>query len=432
MSSPAPHSTAGGWLLERLVVAEGVGLRQVPFTVVYSFLWALVLLPAARPALGSPTSWFEMWLGLAVVLAVQVAGVLFPWDRFGAGWQSVLPLSQLGALVALQVGSGTVLSSLGALVLLPVVSLGLQATWSGVVLATVGTVVVVVVPGGDVVSAVVVSSVAFLVALGTAGAARRLRAARRPGRRVVGPASAGRYELPDDLTAGLPQGELIGLVGHELRSPMTSVLGYVQLLGADSLTAEQHRYVDVIERNGRRLLRSIDELLAGAQLSTQGHSLTWRDVDLAEVSRTCGGELGSAAQAAAVALVVRTPGPVPVRGDPQFLAQMVTSLLDGAIRRTPRGGAVTIGARVAVAGQAGAGGGAVQEAVVEVADTGVRIGGDDLSEQGHGSRLGLLVVQAIVDAHDGVVTVDSLPGQGSSVTVTLPTGWSGEARSTPH
>ncbi|MFC8799304.1 histidine kinase dimerization/phospho-acceptor domain-containing protein [Promicromonospora sp. NPDC057138] len=61
------------------------------------------------------------------------------------------------------------------------------------------------------------------------------------------------------------QDELIGQLGHDLRSPLTSVLGYAQLLGAEPLTEEQHRYVNAIERNGRRLLHLINELQAGNQ-----------------------------------------------------------------------------------------------------------------------------------------------------------------------
>ena len=87
---------------------------------------------------------------------------------------------------------------------------------------------------------------------------------RRPG---VGGAPAGHLFIATDITErrraeGL-QDEVFGQIGHDLRSPLTSVLGYAQLLDAESLTDEQHRYVNAIERNGRRLLRLINELQAG-------------------------------------------------------------------------------------------------------------------------------------------------------------------------
>jgi PAS domain S-box-containing protein len=87
---------------------------------------------------------------------------------------------------------------------------------------------------------------------------------RRPG---VGGAPAGRLFVATDLTerrrAERLHDELLEQVGHDLRSPLTSVLGYAQLLETESLTDEQHRYVNAIERNGRRLLHLIDELQAG-------------------------------------------------------------------------------------------------------------------------------------------------------------------------
>jgi PAS domain S-box-containing protein len=68
---------------------------------------------------------------------------------------------------------------------------------------------------------------------------------------------------PGHLFVATDMTGLLGRIGHDLRSPLTSVLGYAQLLDTDLLTDEQHRYVDAIERNGRRLLHLIDELQAG-------------------------------------------------------------------------------------------------------------------------------------------------------------------------
>lgn len=85
----------------------------------------------------------------------------------------------------------------------------------------------------------------------------------------VGGASAGHLFVATDLTerrrAERLQDELIDQLGHDLRSPLTSVLGYAQLLDAESLTDQQHGYVNAMERNGRRLLRLINELQAGTQ-----------------------------------------------------------------------------------------------------------------------------------------------------------------------
>ncbi|MFD7026018.1 sensor histidine kinase [Promicromonospora sukumoe] len=235
----------------------------------------------------------------------------------------------------------------------------------------------------------------------------------------------------------------LGLVGHELRSPLTAVIGYAQLLGAGSLTDEQHRYAEVIERNGRRMLRLVDELLVSAHLAAGTFGLRRVDLDLADVAGACVTDLGPTARAAGVSLTADLPGPVLVPGDPDALVVAINSLLGGAVRRTPRGGSVTV--RVGRAGpvpgtEAGV---TAPDAVVEVADTGPA-GGQDLpgraGQDVRGLTLGLPVVAAVVRAHGGAVVVDSGAPEdadsGTRVTVTLPTGsapaGSREASSTPR
>ncbi|MDR7380633.1 sensor histidine kinase [Promicromonospora iranensis] len=241
--------------------------------------------------------------------------------------------------------------------------------------------------------------------------------------------------------------DLADVVGHELRSPLTSVLGYAQLLGADTLTEEQRHYVAVIERNGRRLLRLIDEVLVSAQLSAGEFSVARRDVDLAGVVRTCGDELGPAARGAGVSLTVTAPGPAHVSGDRELLAQLVTSLLDGALKRTQRGGAVTVRVTTRAATPE-----TTPEVVIEVADTGAGLGPEELDrlgvrlyrsrgveggvEDGTGGALGigvgLPVARAITDAHGGTLRADSPSGAGTTVTVILAKCSATRDGSTPH
>lgn len=243
----------------------------------------------------------------------------------------------------------------------------------------------------------------------------------------------------------------LGLLGHELRSPLTAVIGYAQLLGASPLTDEQHRYAEVIERNGRRMLRLVDELLVSAQLAAGTFGLSRVDLDLAEVAGACVADLGPTARAAGVSLTAHAPGTdatdatagtdeqVRMTGDRDVLAVAINSLLGGAVRRTPRGGSVTV--RVGLAGAAGSGvtGATAPDAVVEVVDTGPA-GGQELqgrsAQDVRGLTLGLPVVAAVVRAHGGDVVVDSPSDSGTRVTVTLPAGSapgeSREASSTPR
>ncbi len=240
---------------------------------------------------------------------------------------------------------------------------------------------------------------------------------------------------PDDSSgAGTADADL-GLVGHELRSPLTAVIGYAQLLGISPLDDEQRRHVEVIERNGRRMLRLVDELLVSARLAAGTFDLDRADTDLAALAGTCVTDLTPTARAAGVTLTAHAPGPVQVPGDPDVLALAIDSLLGAAIKRTPRGGSVTVGVH-----------GAGPDAVVEVTDTGAALPPEALGRrtppESPRLTLGLPVVTAVVAAHGGTVTVDSVtvdsaPEAGTRVSLTLPTRWSpprassGEASSTP-
>jgi signal transduction histidine kinase len=238
-----------------------------------------------------------------------------------------------------------------------------------------------------------------------------------------------------DISAGDDAGDSagdaeLGVVGHELRSPLTAVIGYAQLLGISSLNDEQRRHVEVIERNGRRMLRLVDELLVSARLAAGTFDLDRADTDLAALAGTCVTDLTPTARAAGVTLTAHAPGPVQVPADPGVLALAIDSLLGAAIKRTPRGGSVAVG--VHAAGPA---------PVVEVTDTGAPLPPEALGRrtprEATGIMLGLPVVTAVMAAHGGTVTVDS-DTEGTRVSLTLPTGWSpprassGEASSTPR
>lgn len=254
--------------------------------------------------------------------------------------------------------------------------------------------------------------------------------------------------IPGVSTGGTPGEHLgdnpadadLGVVGHELRSPLTAVIGYAQLLRISSLNDEQRRHVEVIERNGRRMLRLVDELLVSARLAAGTFDLDRADTDLAALAGTCVTDLTPTARAAGVTLTAHAPGPVQVPGDPDVLALAIDSLLGAAIRRTPRGGSVTVGVHAAG-----------PDAVVEVTDTGAALPAEALGRhtprEVPGIALGLPVVTAVVAAHGGTVTVDGAPdgapesgapGVGTRVSLILPTRWSpprassGEASSTPR
>ncbi len=221
--------------------------------------------------------------------------------------------------------------------------------------------------------------------------------------------------------------DFVSTVSHELRTPITSIIGFSELLQdceAEELPDDHALAVDRISRNGRRLLRLIEDLLTATQVQT---------AELVAIKESCDlrAPVSGAVDAASdvvtgrdVRLHVDLPTcPVPFTGDPAHLERMVLNLLTNAIKFTPDGGTVSVAMTADPDGIR-----------VVVQDTGVGIPEDEqdrlftrffrsstasrLAIQGTG--LGLTIVQAIAELHGGEVDVASAAGEGTTVTVRLP------------
>ncbi|RHA42342.1 PAS domain S-box protein [Cellulomonas rhizosphaerae] len=219
--------------------------------------------------------------------------------------------------------------------------------------------------------------------------------------------------------------QFVSLVSHELRTPLSSVLSYVDLIldGPDPLTDEQREFLLVVERNARRQLRLVSDLLLTAQLDAGRFTIAHQDVDLADVARATLAEAAPGAEGAGVTLHLEAE-PVHVPGDAMRLEQVVANLVSNAVKFTPRGGRIDV--RVAAAPAGGA--------VVSVADTGIGIAPDELDRLATrffrastatqraipGIGLGLSIAKAIVEAHGGELTIASRVGEGTTFTFTLP------------
>jgi signal transduction histidine kinase/CHASE3 domain sensor protein len=223
--------------------------------------------------------------------------------------------------------------------------------------------------------------------------------------------------------------EFFALVSHELRTPLTSVIGYLELLRDaddpdDPAAAERATYLKVIERNARRLLRLVGDLLFVAQIEAGRLALDLSGrVDVAAVARQSLEAARPRAADAGVRLVDDVEDAGEVRGDADRLAQAVDNLVSNAVKFTPAGGTVTVRVR-----RDGDG------ALVEVADTGMGIASEDqerlferffradavMTAAIQGVGLGLTIVRAIVEGHGGSIGVDSTPGRGATFRVRLP------------
>lgn len=245
---------------------------------------------------------------------------------------------------------------------------------------------------------------------------------------------AGYLVVVTDITARYEeertQDEFIGLVSHELRTPLASILGYVDLmrLEGDSLDEEQRGYLDVVDRNARRLRSLVDDLLTSAQMAAGKYALAADEIDVVQVVRETVANGSPTADAAGVDVEVDGDARVPLRSDAGRLGQVVDNLLSNAVKYSERGGRVRV---TVTAGTSSHGG---RFARLQVADEGSGIPADELehiTERFYRSRetrrrrvrgvgLGLSLVDQIVQDHGGTMTFRSEPGHGTEVDVTLP------------
>ncbi|MEZ5100754.1 MAG: ATP-binding protein [Thermoleophilia bacterium] len=217
--------------------------------------------------------------------------------------------------------------------------------------------------------------------------------------------------------------EFLALVTHELRTPLTSILGYVQLLLEEQGLDEGHRaHLGVVERNSKRLLRLVGDLLFVARIESGKLELRLVDVDLATVAAAAIESQEPRARLAGVELGLEVAPAPTVRADPARLDQLVDNLLSNAIKFTPEGGRVTLRVFPSAGG-----------AAVEVQDTGIGIPEEEqarlferfyrattaIDRQIGGTGLGLTICRAIAEAHGGEIGFRSRPGIGTTFRVTL-------------
>jgi len=219
--------------------------------------------------------------------------------------------------------------------------------------------------------------------------------------------------------------EFLSSISHELRTPLTSILGYAALLREDTEgMPEVGNHIDVIERNARRQLRLVEDLLSIARIQAGEFEVHRCPVDLAEVVRLGVEGMRPAAKEAGLRLECDCEPPVRVCGDADRLDQVLANLLSNAIKFTPAGGRVTVQLRTTPG-----------EAVLTVTDTGPGIQpqerarlfdrlfrGDEVQRlQVSGAGLGLAIARSIVEAHDGTIEARADPEcGGATFELTLP------------
>ncbi|MGH3201611.1 MAG: ATP-binding protein [Streptosporangiaceae bacterium] len=223
--------------------------------------------------------------------------------------------------------------------------------------------------------------------------------------------------------------EFLSTVSHELRTPLTSIQGYIELLlegDTGPLADGQRHMLGVIDRNTARLRGLIEDILVLNRIESGGLIPNNSEVSVCELVDHAAEEMRPLAAKSAVRLCVDTDDDGPtVIGDRTQLQRALVNILSNAIKFTPSGGAVQLSCRVDPA---------TQEVVLACQDTGIGIPAADLehlftrffrasnaaSKAIPGTGLGLAIVQAIVEVNHGRLTLDSVEGEGTTVTLRLP------------
>jgi signal transduction histidine kinase len=217
--------------------------------------------------------------------------------------------------------------------------------------------------------------------------------------------------------------EFVALISHDLRTPLTSITGYVELALEEDLPDDARGFLHVVARNSERLLRLVNDLLFVARLQAGDMMLEQEELDLAEIVRDGVKAIEPRATAKEITLTSSVAAVPPVRADRGRFLQVLDNLVSNAVKFTPEGGEV----HVSLDERDGT-------VCLEVSDSGMGISAADqrrlferffradnaVAQQVPGTGLGLYICRAIAEAHDGTISVRSELGSGSTFRLELP------------
>ncbi|MEP1323961.1 PAS domain-containing sensor histidine kinase [Nisaea sp.] len=232
----------------------------------------------------------------------------------------------------------------------------------------------------------------------------------------------------------------LSTVSHELRTPLNAIIGFSDMLLQDlagPLANERQRdYVGLVQESGQHLLSVVNSILDLAKIQAGTYTPATERFVVDKIVATARSIVSCQARAKQVRVDVAGDQPLgEVLADKRALQQILINLLANAVKFTPEGGTVTVG-------------GSRDDGRLElwVSDTGIgmaegelhQIGRpffqvvNDYTRQYEGTGLGLALVKGLVERNGGTMTIESAPGEGTTVTIAVPEGGPAARDSAPH
>ena len=223
--------------------------------------------------------------------------------------------------------------------------------------------------------------------------------------------------------------EFLSIVSHELKTPITPMVGQLQMLLASrwgKLNPKQQDSLNMILRNTERLNRLVRDVLDISRISSGRLRLELQNEQISGIISDAVGNIKDHAKTKGVRLVAKRIPPMPEIVIDRFrIVQVLTNLIDNAVKFTPEGGQVTLSAKASKK---------LGEILVCVEDSGIGIPRKDMnrifkpfyqvetaaSRRHEGTGLGLAICKGIMEMHGGRIWVESVEGQGSKFYFALP------------
>ncbi len=221
--------------------------------------------------------------------------------------------------------------------------------------------------------------------------------------------------------------DFVANASHELRTPLAAILGFVETLSdpdAGNDPALRVRFLSVIDKEARRMLRLVEDLLSISRIEARKAELPAETHDLGRLVRDAVAEIAAGGDARAQDIAVEGGDGVLVRADPAQMSQLVHNIVGNAMKYGQPGTPVSVrivptGPQMVELSVTDCGDGIPAEALPRLTERFFRVDSARSRTLG-GTGLGLAIVKHVVERHRGRLDIDSVEGQGTTVRVRLP------------